>query len=517
MALVSEFSAERSSPAQGEGLQGSATFAKWVMGATAAVFLACAAVGLYFARNWQIVHDAPLLHYVVFLMDHGRAPYRDIVEMNMPGAYMAQWLVIHTLGGGSFGWWLADLIAGVAGLLASVWIAGPRRRMAGVAAGALLYTFHLAGGPRDTGQRDWMVAILLLIGFGFLFETLRRVQPAWMVGFVSCCGLAASIKPPALVFGSFTFFVLWKFWRDGKPERIEWPAVLGYSALGGILPAALVIVFLIHWGVTSYFLDALHTLVPWYAGLGHVRWGILVRDSLAIKGFLLGSLVLFVANRSWRRWESAILFGGTLCGWLLVLIQRKGWGYHLYPEAVFLAIWGMLELERALRGKRWTQFVAIATLAVTFTMLGSKLKGLKGSDYPLATIEHLQQDLNDLGGAKLSGRVQCLDVTMGGCINVLYRMRLVQSTGFIYDTYLFPERDTDFTQRTQARFLREITANPPEVIVLTSHSWPRPKDTFAILDRFPALQQVLAEHYRLTNGFPIQASSSGYRIFVLKP
>ena len=40
---------------------------------------------VFFSRGWGIGQDSRLMHYVVFLMRHGFAPYRDIVDMNMPG------------------------------------------------------------------------------------------------------------------------------------------------------------------------------------------------------------------------------------------------------------------------------------------------------------------------------------------------------------------------------------------------------------------------------------------------
>jgi hypothetical protein len=491
------------------------------MPAAAVLLLFFAAVGAYLSRTWELVHDGPLLHYVVFLMDHGRAPYRDIIEMNMPGSYMAEWLVIHGLGGGSVAWWFADLITGLAAVLASVWIAGRQRRLAGAAAGAVIYILHLAHGPSDTGQRDWWVAILLLIGLGFLFQTVRRESPVWMTGFMVCCGLAASIKPPALAIGFFSVaLVCWFFRNKVGFYRRGWPAVVGYSLLGGLFPAALVVAFLLHWGVTRDFLYDLHTLVPWYAGLGHVPvWVLLERVLVRI----LPALIFFVLNQSWRRWDSLLLLGFAVAGGALAILQGKGWAYHFYPEVVFAFLLAMLELERALRRSGWIRAVAGVALAIVLVALGASTWRLKSLHYPTETMEHLQADLDGLGASKLSGNIQCLDVTMGACINVLYRMQLVQSTGFIYDTYLFPEHDTELTEALQQRFLRELGTSRPKIIVLTSHAWPRGawpvggQNTYAMVDRFPGFEHVLASQYDLTRELPMQQEASGYRIYMRKP
>ena len=517
MALLSASRVETSSHVEDRDWRFGSDIAKWVMLAAAVTLLMCASLGSYYAKSWQIVHDAPLLHYVVFLMDHGRAPYRDIVEMNMPGAYMAEWLIIHTLGGDAFGWWLADLLMGIAGVAASAWIAGRQRRAAGVAAGALTYLYHLSNGPADTGQRDWMVAVLLLIGFGLLFETIRSGRAIWMTGFMACCGMAASIKPPAIAIGLFFFLVVgWMFWREEGSAKNQWHGVIIYSLMGLILPGALTFGFLLHWGVTKEFIYDLHTLVPWYAGLAHVPLSVSLKNAVTMRPFLLGALIAFALNRSWQRWESLFLLGGALWGFALYLVQGKGWLYHLYAEVAFAALWGMLELSAALRGRKWMPVFAAAILGLTIASWAARTRVIKSREYPLVTLTHLQKDLTDLGGARLSGKVQCLDVTLGSCINVLYRMRLIQSTGFIYDTYLFPERETPFTASLQERFLHEITAKPPEVIVLSSHAWPQQENSYTTLDRFPAFEQILAQHYEVAKEFPMQPNSSGYRIYLAK-
>ena len=41
-----------------------------------------------------------IMHYVNFLMDRGLAPYRDIVDINLPGAYFMEGWAMHIFGGG---------------------------------------------------------------------------------------------------------------------------------------------------------------------------------------------------------------------------------------------------------------------------------------------------------------------------------------------------------------------------------------------------------------------------------
>jgi hypothetical protein len=106
-------------------------------------------------------------------------------------------------------------------------------------------------------------------------------------------------------------------------------------------------------------------------------------------------------------------------------------------------------------------------------------------------------------------------MTMGGCINVLYRMKLMQSTGFIYDYYLFPKQTNAVTAALQARFLQEITSKPPEVIVFSSHTWPGDTYSYQQIERWPAFRDLLQRRYRVVRELPQQRGSAGYRIYRL--
>jgi hypothetical protein len=493
----------------------------WSMPVTALLMVIAVAIGLKAAFKWPLVHDAPLIHYVIFLMAHGFAPYRDIVEMNMPGTYIVEWTVMHVFGPGALGWWLWDAFSGLTAITASAWIAGKgeKQRTAGITGGALAYLFHLRDGPSNLGQRDWIVAVLLLVAFGFLFTSIRRLQPLWMAGSMAAFGCAASIKPPALVMGIFFFlaacWVIRSRQEQGKPNLSKF--VL-WALLGGLAPALACATFLLWWGSAGNFLMTLQGLVPYYAGLQRLTYATLIWRAIVLKPIMFGAFLIFLLAKSWRRWESAFLAAGVLAGAMLFIVQGKGWSYHLYPEVVFASLWAMIELSRALYADRWQRIVAFATLLLIVLFWTPRtLRDERASTYPDATLRHLEQDLNELGGSALSGKVQCLDMTMGSCINVLYRMRLVQSTGFIYDFYLFPQKNNALTSGLQTRFIKKIISSPPQLIIVSSHTWPGDVQGYEQMANFPVLMRLLTQRYQLNTDFvPPSGNSSGYRIYVLK-
>jgi hypothetical protein len=107
-------------------------------------------------------------------------------------------------------------------------------------------------------------------------------------------------------------------------------------------------------------------------------------------------------------------------------------------------------------------------------------------------------------------------MTNASCINVLYRMKLVQSTGFIYDFYLFPKRMNPVSRELQEEFLSQITAQPPRVIVLSAHTWPEDVYSYDQVSNFPAFQALLERSYTLDRERPSFPHRAGYRLYVLR-
>jgi hypothetical protein len=89
------------------------------------VLLACVVIFVCTTWHWPFVGDEAFIRYVNLLMHHGMAPYRDIVDINMPGAYAVDWLVVHLFGSGSLAWRIFDFALMGLATLATVAIAWP--------------------------------------------------------------------------------------------------------------------------------------------------------------------------------------------------------------------------------------------------------------------------------------------------------------------------------------------------------------------------------------------------------
>jgi hypothetical protein len=483
----------------------------------ARVFCAFLAASVLFSvsltRNWGITQDTPLIHYVVFLMAHGFAPYRDIVEMNMPGSYMTEWAVMHILGPGDLAWRCFDLILMAVAAIAAWRILRPAGKFPAFVAAATITLYHLGGGRSDVGQRDYTMAVLLLLGCAFLLDALRRTRPWLFAPFAACVGWAAAIKPTVV---PFAFLVLVVAVLSLRMRRLRLAPYLLWAFLGALVPTLLVAGFLSHYHAWPAFLDLLRNLAPYHRGNGNLPLRQLILRWLPWTYYplALALLVLAFLMRSVRVLDNALLAAFFLFGVACYIYQGKGWNYHASTAMLFLIV-----LAAALSAASSRSVIAAALLAfaVFLPAAYTPIQIWRHGRVPdFAYQASLGNNLNALespssSGPALSGKIQCLDWN-AGCIDVLYRQHIVQSTGFIYDFYLFPAHPAPVTAALQARFLAAMQSNPPRVIVLTNHDWPAMQG-FAKLDRWPAFELWLNQHYTLaTEQWP---TARAYRIYLL--
>jgi hypothetical protein len=138
----------------------------------------------------------------------------------------------------------------------------------------------------------------------------------------------------------------------------------------------------------------------------------------------------------------------------------------------------------------------------------------------------LEADLTPLGGNKLSGHIQCLDMA-DNCISALYDMKLVQATGFLYDCYMFSTAEHPERERYREAFWQAIMKNPPTVFVVSSHDcqvYPEPPSySYKKIGRWPLFSDYLKANYYLdveripphmVNWGSSPSKPLGYRIYM---
>ena len=462
----------------------------------------CLAAAIVWSRHWPLFHDAAIMHYVVFLMDHGWRPYVDIVDINMPASYMVEWFAVHVFGPDSVAWRLFDVTTMVVVLASSVLIADRKNRLAGFIGGMAIVLFHLSNGPADVGERDWSLMVFLLAAFAFYVRSLRGRRPVLFIGFAALSGWAAAIKPPAFPF-PFALLLLacWVLRKDRQQLR---PWLLAALA-GACVPAAAVLLFLWHYHAFAAFLTIARGLIPFYATSGNLPLPYLLHVALGV--YLLG-IALVAAyvcwqQGSWRLWETQVQLLGIFFGAFLYFSQRKGWQQHKETLFAFLLLWIAMQFSTGLRATAPALRTRV-TSALGFGLLTLLLVRwtlpVRNFPFYIPGAAAIEADLRPMGTPSLSRNVQCVEM-VSGCIHALYDLRVQPSTGFLFDSFLFTAMPDQAVLALRARFLAELAQQPPAVLIVGASDWEAGSVSYSRLVRWPAFQQFLDSRYSLRHEY----------------
>lgn len=510
-----------------------------------------AALFFVYTAHWPLVGDASLMHYMVFLIQRGWAPYRQFQDMNMPGSFLVERAAMQVFGDGAAGWRLFDfsLLAGAScGLFA---LLGRRRWFAVLFASSLFVLIHGRDGLAQGGQRDLTIAVSLLCGTAMLAQGAKSVNPLAFLGWGMLSGLALTIKPTALLLAPMQFLalVLARRPEPWQASRVQRSVVVAAAAAGWFAMPAACLIFLLRRDSFSAFITTLRTVVPFYAGLGHRSSWYVFQHSLSplvplVAAWVLVLILLRVSHGGIKTSvERTLLLSGAAFGLLNCMVQARALPYYRYPLLIFLLPLIAFDLDQIVfrrpnpemhAGPRFRKTIsAISVAALAFgSLLLAPQSALLIHRYRwrhLDMQDSLQNDLRALGGSSLSGHIHCLD-TNSGCITVLYRMRLEPASGILSDMFLFDGAPkfpgvTPVVQQTRAAFWSALRTQPPDVLVVTSPLYLGNLDDFKKLQRWPALEDLLSARYELrTEWRPSRKERwwsreefpASYRIYVLR-
>ena len=476
--------------------------------------------------------DSPIMHYVLFLMNHGFQPYSQIQDNNLPGSYMTEWAGTHLFGTGDFGWRLFEWLELALSTLAMIVIARPYDWAAGFFAGAVFFVLHTGEGPYFSGERELTLTMLVLIGYAALFASVRRRRPSLMLLMGFGTAFAASIKPtfaplaPLLLL--FTLLVLYR-------KHEHW-LTYGLFALAGMLAAlALNLGYLALHGALHSFFTVQSEITRYYAGLS-VSLRTIIKGIFAVKKFdrlVIGGLLLLWAKRYALRksknpaklwnWEQWALLGGFLMGVVSFVVQRKAFLHHRYFYLEFGLLLVGIELLPALRRRNLAGAIAMAMAAYVALNIVPPLcwqtsHFKRNSDLT----ELLETDLRTLSSiAILDRQVVCLDQVFG-CLNALQHNNLVENTGLSGDMLLFGKKPGVAVDHARALFWHQQHNAPAALLVLTNEEF-ESANVYSRIQRWPQYNQVMQEQYRLIadRSFPCEFGRNdqqpdhlyGYRLF----
>jgi hypothetical protein len=274
------------------------------------------------------------------LIDKGWSPYRQIGDMNMPGAYLFEQWALHLFGNTDLGWRFYDFSLCALLIVAGGVIARRVDWLAGAVGASLFVLLHASEGPFNAGQRDEVMAVALVVGYAFCFEAVRR-RMAWLMFFFGLAvAMAAAVKPTLVIVGPALLVVVCLELRR-RGVRL-WSYIL-WTLVGFAAAAAILVHFLVAHQSTQAFYFDLTRVIPHYMTLAKHTWGYMMVRPLQKYFFAYISLAFAIAvlRRGKLHWEDTALLLGILFGLVNYFGQGKGYPQHRYTTEVFL-LWSLL-------------------------------------------------------------------------------------------------------------------------------------------------------------------------------
>jgi hypothetical protein len=522
--------------------------------AAACTLTLCALLFFLWTWRWPLVGDASAIHYVAFLIQRGWTPYSQLGDQQFPGAYLVELAGMHIFGMSSLGWRIYDFTLLALATLAFFDVTrtpGPSRNETKTAwfpcvfAACLFILIHGRDGLEQGGQRDFAMAVLLLGATAFLFTAVRRnwVWSSAIFGLLS--GIAFSIKPTVLPL-SFAQIVFACYVSQRRGAR--WLPHIVSAAIAYLIAPAASVVFLMREHAFRAFLAGFKGVVPYYASLGHRPLTYILVHSVSpvlLMVYLwiaMQALLLFTAHKRFdlvADWERTTLLASALFALVDCILQARALPYYRYPLLAFLLPLMALDFHRAVhrfiinpaRALRLTRQNFASGLSIAALVFGAFIVAPQSAIlihryrwWQTDFISSLEQNLNALGGPALSKHIQYID-SVSGCPTVFYRMRLEPASGVLADYLLLGPGSIPIVRQARQQFADDIFAQPPEVIVVSSHLHLGNLEDFHKLDRWPALTDFLNTRYNLvTEWHPTRPAlwwsrpemPASYRIYVLR-
>lgn len=485
--------------------------------ALGALVAAAAAISL----SWRIDFDTPLLLYVAHLIDRGYVPYRDVFDVNLPGTYLVNYLILKVFGHGDLSYRLADLsILALISLVTWSWMKRLGRSVAfsGVCLFALLY---LGAGPLLTLQRDYL---LLLPATAAMWMAVRlprasRWSRAFVIGLTF--GIGATIKPQALV--GLPVAVAAALFMESDREsrgRAGWLFVAAFALAGLALPLLAATIYLWRAGALASFLDIARHYWPLFGEISGEQEVLpsfkaqIEYRFVGLIGYVSGMVILLPAGYGWwvasrserldpRQRRLVFSIGALAAAFAFyTFLAGRFWTYHWLPCSFFLALLVASGLVESGRGRTALLVVSLAALQIAAPLLPRLYFGVLGGAVNVPKGGRVDEIAGFLSRHLEPGdKVQPLDWT-GGAVNAMLTARADLATRFFYTYVFYHHTSTPYIQGLRREFVDSLVRDQPRFIV-ELHVTPSIVHGPDTSREFAELGAVLKGRYR-----PVRAAGS---------
>jgi len=299
-------------------------------------------------------------------MQSGQMPYRDIFDFQMPGSFLAYFVLGSLSGFDAFRLRILDLLI-LAAILTVTFFAMRRFGKAPALAAAILFGLkYLQGGPSMSLQREYL--LLIFLAPALYISLLDEMTPRHRLTLGVLFGLAALIKPHAAI-GLLPMLAadLWALVK--RPSLILLPAAAGF-----LIPIVAVFAWLGFTGALTPFLSIATNYWALYSQIngqmeittGAERLSVLLTQTLHLGGHALWLIPAAIGVYFNQNKKTYLLAALAFCYALYPALSGQFFPYHYIPFLYFI----ILLAAMAFNVKRSTFNVLSFTLVI-FLLLPS--------------------------------------------------------------------------------------------------------------------------------------------------
>ncbi|MDP2777445.1 MAG: hypothetical protein Q8O48_07365 [Anaerolineales bacterium] len=467
-----------------------------------------------FSLHWPIAHDEAPLFYEAFLMQaEGRIPFRDIFDFQMPGSYMADYLLGSLSSFNAFRIRILDILLLAALIFITYRVMRRFGKTSALAAGILFGLKYLQGGPSISLQREYL--LLIFIALSLLAGMRDSLTHKHRLSLGILFGLAAVIKPHAAL--GLLPFLLFDITDISKRLNISLlnAAVKSIlpAAIGFMIPIAIVIAWLAINNAWTPFLNIAANYWPLYAQInGQMeitppagRMSFLLDQAWRLGGSGLWLIPAILGIYLHQNKQTFLLASLALCYAIYPALSGQFFPYHYIPFIYFIILLASLCLSTfnpstLLRTSLHLSSGTFIFFLVVFINVRPSAAFIRQINHqPIATSADRADEIARFleNNLEAGDTVQPLDWT-GGTLLAMLETRAPIATPYVFDFYFYHHVSNPYIQDLRADFIDELQKSSPRFIVEVTaidKPWLSGEDTSR---EFPELRAFLNEYYSVT-------------------
>ncbi len=466
-----------------------------------------------FSLQWPIAHDSAPLLYEAFLMQSGVVPYKDFFDFQMPGSYIAYYLLGILSSFNAYRIRILDIVILTA--LVTITHLAMRRlgKLPSFAAPILFALKYLEGGPALSLQREYLILIFISLSIWIGVTDTLNFRKRLMLGLFY--GLAATLKPhAALGLLPFLFFDIADLRErrelslSSAARQIFLPITIGFA-----IPVSLITLYLAITHSLFPLLDIILNYVPLYT---QINGEMVIMPS--------SDRLTYLFNQIWRLGGSALwllpaAFGiylnrnrqAYLLASLIIIyalypaLTGQFFLYHYIPFLYIIILVASLSLStfHSPPSKQpsfllpLSSTILLATILITIRPSQTFIRQLQGKDIAIAADRATQISTFLEKNLEPGDQVQPLDWT-GGSLLAILENRAPIATSYVFDFYFYHHVSNPYIQSLRADFMTQLQESKPHFIIEVTaidKPWVSGEDTSR---DFPELRAFLVENYSVT-------------------